>query len=416
MMPLQVGSNLGAVQLGADRARMHVDNLNRGMMAAGRGFEEGLLKSRMLLGENTGVALPLKAMETAGIASGYIPPSKLAEIERQEVMQREQMAAAERVAAAKEAQSLEDANIKGAFQQLTENDNKAQILYGNMNSANSLLLEYERDNASRLSDPMIKATIKAMEERIAEMKAEYNNRKAMSDQMAQTLINSNQGRYGYINDYVNARMGRRNPVEQPPEEIKTVEQPTISDLIEYTPEQSKVNDIVSRYISTNEVTSDTALENMLKKANIPVTQANREYLKERLKGQVADNRSNNDYILSKKGQTQSQDESKREADEKANAAAAATAQAKSLYSSIQEVDTNNHDAMAQWVKGNGEKVRITLGPIRFNFNPATPEEKAQVKADFMALMEKLRVESKAEGNSKGNSDKSHLKKYFNKTK
>jgi hypothetical protein len=184
-----------------------------------------------------------------------------------------------------EAIALADKNTMGAFGQLTENDNKAQTLFGNINAASKELADYKAQNAAKLSDPMVQATVKSTEARIADMQQEYQNRKALGDQMAKTLLNSNQGRYGYINDYVNARDIGRQQAMQP----KAEEPAPVSDIIEYTPEQTGINKYVGGHKSFNPITSDTALENILASLKIPLTQTNREYLKQRLGQQIEDN-------------------------------------------------------------------------------------------------------------------------------
>jgi hypothetical protein len=277
----------------------------------------------------------------------------------------------------------------GAFGQLTENDNKAQSLFGNINSASRELAEYKAQNAARLSDPMVQATIKATEDRINEMKSEYQNRKAMGDQMAQTLLNSNQGRYGYINDYVNARDAGRQQTAQ----TKTEEPAAVSDSIEYTPEQAAINKYISGYKSFNSVTSDTDLENILASLKIPVTQTNREYLHKRLNSKAANNLENEKARLGLKGTNlgiQGTVKSQEAADQKT---AADLAKFKSLYNDISKVNENDPKAVAAWVKTNEETIKAKIPFLSIPIKWQTKEEQMKSLADFKALKEELKVQS-----------------------
>jgi hypothetical protein len=223
---------------------------------------------------------------------GYRNPYMSVEEEEKMNMQNEQRQEQEAIA-------LADKNTMGAFDQLTENDNKAQSLFGNINAAARELSDYKAQNAANLLDPMVQATIKATEGRISEMKQEYQNRKALGDQMAQTLLNSNQGRYGYVNDYVNARNVNRE--QQPENNHNQAELQPVSDIIEYTPEQASINKFIKNYKSINSITSNTDLEDILASNEIPLTQANREYLKQRIASKASDNLKNEQSRLGIKG-------------------------------------------------------------------------------------------------------------------
>jgi|GEM_PF-4772588 len=106
MIPLQVTSTAGAIDMGRQNYDSLMSGNLQGMRMAGKGFENAMINTRLALAESDknayNLAFPmsvgddymrnnygglLRAAEAAGISTGHIPMSRQDEMDRQEAMQ-----------------------------------------------------------------------------------------------------------------------------------------------------------------------------------------------------------------------------------------------------------------------------------------------------------------------------------------
>jgi hypothetical protein len=319
----------------------------------------------------------LRAAETAGINTGYIPSSE------KDKMEIEQKALADKMI-----YDDETANIKGAFAQLTENDNKAQSSRGSYNAA---LRDFDEWNKTH-ADSSYNNERATRLNYVNELKHDYINRKSLADSMAESIAAMGQSRFGYINDYV-AKRG--NLGEPEPNPIKKDEK----GYDEKQKEQDDIDAILNFNNGYKERTamSDGEIDQFFKDNGISNTPANKTYFKQLNESQTKKNigvkdtnRGDKDYADKKKAE--SRIEKLAEA-----AASGSLAGKKSQLADMSKVRSDEYLLMAQWVKVTDPNVKIQGVPITLIIemaggNTLTPAMKTYVKSDFARIANALSAE------------------------
>jgi hypothetical protein len=280
-------------------------------------------------------------------------------------------------AEAQEALALADQNTMGAFNQLTGADQQAKTLFGNLNAARQNLENFKIENPNWQTQH--KGTVQQMEDQIREIQKSYEHSRKMADSMAQNLMSQGQNRYGYVNDYVNARgsdWAGGNGQQQP--EIAQPQGPAISEE-----DLAKIDLIGTTHIGTDKL-SPKQLEAMFKKHfGRAGNDAELARFAEGINSQIETNRDNAGYKTTRAGQ---------EADlkNKLSQSAGTLAEMETQLAEMGKLRSDDFNGMAQWVKNNSPDVKfsginITQLAEMAGLNTLTAAQKNFVKAEFLKI-------------------------------
>jgi hypothetical protein len=84
MMPISVRDNSEAVKMGYSRANDTINRFNAGIAGAGKNFGEAVIQGRLLAAGDEPSEKLLRAAETAGISTGYMPMSVRDKVEMEQ--------------------------------------------------------------------------------------------------------------------------------------------------------------------------------------------------------------------------------------------------------------------------------------------------------------------------------------------
>jgi hypothetical protein len=271
---------------------------------------------------------------------------------------------------------LADKNTMGAYGQLNNSIQQAKTLYGNVNSAIKNLDEAKRGNPRWKTDPIIKAEIEKQEAEIKRMQGDANYFRDQADLMANNIQGQGQNRYGYVNDAVKGWQDYRKLLSQEQEPVisntETKPEIEISDVLTFTPEQSKIINLANSHKQNSEITEGNVIE-FLQKNKIPLTQANIDEAFKRLKEQAAANKGNTIFQAQQAATAASYKAAILSGEISKTQVSTELAGLKAATSGLENALTKSDDFIMDFLNKNADKLGVSFMGIKAKFGIGSSE-------------------------------------------